>query len=131
MLSKKRGFTIPELLVVIGFVTLLLILFFVQKKNADAMERDDRRKIAINAMYYALEEGFYADKNYYPEEISESVLTVIDPELFTDPNGFYINDGFGSYFYEPTNCKDGKCKSYTLRAELEKEDDFIKRNRNN
>ena len=95
------------------------------------MLRDDKRKIAINAMYYALEESFYPAKNYYPEEISEDVLKVIDPELFTDPNGFYLNSEFGSYFYEPTNCKDGKCKSYTLRAELEKEDDFLKRNRNN
>lgn len=129
--SKKRGFTVPEILVVLCFATLVLILAFVQKQNADAMLRDDSRKVAINAMYYALEESFYENNKFYPEEISESVLTVIDPELFTDPDGFYLNDSLGSYFYEPTNCKDGKCKSYTLRAELEKEDDFIKRNRNN
>ena len=130
-LDRKRGFTVPEILVVLGFSALLLILFCVQKSNIDAMDRDKARKIAINAMYYALEESFYENNKYYPEEISESVLTVIDPELFTDPNGFYINTDFGSYFYEPTNCSDAKCKSYTLRAELEKEDSYIKRNRNN
>ena len=94
------------------------------------MSRDEKRKTAINAMYYAIEEGFYEEHQYYPEDITEDVLTVIDPELFTDPNGFYINTSFGSYTYEAANCKDGKCKSYTLRAELEKEDDYIKRNRN-
>ena len=130
MMKRKLGFTVPELLVVCAFATLALILFFVQKGNVDAMDRDEDRKVAINAMYYALEEGFYETNGYYPEEMSESVLTVIDPELFTDPLGAYINTDFSSYSYEATNCKDGKCKSYTLRAELEKEDAYIKRNRN-
>lgn len=128
--SFKKAFTVPELLVVCAFASLLLILFFVQKSNVDAMTRDEKRKTAINAMYYALEESFYIQNKYYPETISEDILTVIDPELFTDPNGFYLNSDFGSYSYEATNCKDAKCKSYTLRAELEKEDAFVKRNRN-
>ena len=126
----RKAFTVPELLVVCAFAALLLILFFVQKSNVDAMNRDEKRKTAINAMYYALEESYYAKHECYPEEISETVLPVIDPELFTDPSGFYINTNFGSYSYEATNCKDGKCKGYTLRAELEKEDSYIKRNRN-
>ncbi|MBQ3294036.1 type II secretion system protein [Candidatus Saccharibacteria bacterium] len=128
--SFKKAFTVPELLVVCAFASLLLVLFFIQKSNVDAMSRDEKRKTAINAMYYALEESFYTQNKYYPEEISESVLTVIDPELFTDPNGLYINTDLSSYSYEATNCKDSKCKSYTLRAELEKEDSYIKRNRN-
>ncbi len=126
----KKAFTVPELLVVCAFATLLLVLFLIQKSNVDAMTRDEKRKTAINAMYYALEEGFYETNGYYPEEINEEVLTVIDPQLFTDPNGIYINTDYGSYSYAATNCKEGKCKSYTLRAQLEKEDDYIKRNRN-
>jgi len=126
----KKAFTVPELLVVCAFAALLLILFFVQKSNVDAMSRDEKRKTAINAMYYALEESYFAKNQCYPEEISEAILPVIDPELFTDPSGFYINTDLGSYSYEAANCKDGKCKSYTLRAELEKEDTYIKRNRN-
>ena len=129
-MNKKQGFTILEVIVVGVFVTLLFIFFFIQKSNIDAMDRDEKRKTAINAMYYAIEEGYYQEHRYYPEEITEEVLTVIDPELFTDPNGLYINSDYSSYSYEATNCKDGKCKGYTLRAELEKEDDYIKRNRN-
>lgn len=129
-MSNKKGFTIIEIIVVAVFSTLLLILFFIQKSNIDAMERDEDRKTAINAMYYALEESFYKDNGYYPETISEENIKVIDPALWTDPLGANLGDPLSSYSYEPANCKDGKCKEYTLKAELEKEDAYIKYNRN-
>lgn len=128
--SLKRGFTLLEIIIVAAFAALLVIIFFVQKGNIDAMQRDDARKTALNAMYFALEEGFYASNKYYPEEISEHVLTVMDPALFTDPDGVYFGEPGCDYVYEATNCKEGKCKGYVLRATLEKEDDYIKRNRN-
>ena len=129
MEKDRKGFTLIELIVVIIFATLLLVLFFVQKANVDAMARDEKRKEAINAMYYALEEGFYAKNKYYPETISEENLKVMDPALFTDPLGFNLGVEGGSYQYEAADCEDGRCKEYTLRARLEKEDEYIKRNR--
>ena len=128
--SSKRGFTVLEIVIVAAFASLALVLFFVQKSNIDAMDRDEKRKTAINAMYYALEESFYASNGYYPEEISEDVLKVIDPALFTDPNGYYLGTELSSYSYEALSCKEGKCSEYILRAELEKEDNYIKKNRN-
>jgi hypothetical protein len=95
------------------------------------MHRDEQRKEAINAMYYALEEGFYARNGYYPEEISEKNLTVMDPQLFTDPDGINLGVEGSSYTYEPADCENAKCKEYTLRAVLEKEDSYIKKNREN
>ena len=129
-MKKKSGFTIVELLIVAAFATLALVLFFVQKANVDAMGRDDDRKTAINAMYYALEEGFYAQNKYYPETISEENLKYLDPALFTDPMGVNLGVDGSSYTYEPANCTNGKCKEYILKAVLEKEDLYIKRNRN-
>jgi type II secretory pathway pseudopilin PulG len=129
-METKKGFTILEILVVAVFATLLLVLFFIQKSNIDAMERDEDRKTAINAMYYALEESFYKENGYYPETISEDNIKVIDPALWTDPYGINLGDPLSSYSYEPADCKDGKCKEYTLKADLEKEDDYVKRNRN-
>ena len=129
-MKKKSGFTLIELIIVIVFASLALILFFVQKVNMDAMSRDEHRKIAINAMYYGLEEGYFTKNGYYPETISESNLTVIDPNLFTDPSGVILGENGCSYLYEAANCEDGKCKEYTLRAILEKEEDYIKKNRN-
>lgn len=96
----------------------------------DAMTRDDQRKIAINAMHYSLEEDFYVKNGYYPEVINENVLKSMDPELFTDPDGLNLGNTGSSYSYTPANCKDGKCKEYTLRATLEREDIYIRRNRN-
>ena len=129
-MRARRGFTILEIVIVAVFASLLLILFFVQKANIDAMERDEDRKIAINAMYYALEESYYPDHGYYPESISEENIKVIDPALWTDPSGNNLGDLGSSYSYEPANCENGKCKEYTLKADLEKEDTYIKRNRN-
>lgn len=127
----KKGFTIIELIIVISFASILFILFLVQKANVDAMNRDEKRKTAINAMYYALEEGFFATNKYYPETISEQTLKAMDPQLFTDPFGINLGMGGSSYQYEAANCEDGKCHEYTLRAILEKEDTYIKKNRNN
>ncbi len=127
--NMKRGFTLLELVVVVVFACLLVVIFFIQKSNTDAMLRDETRKEAINAMYYALEEGFYAQNGYYPETISEDNLKVMDPALFTDPSGVNLGNSGSSYSYEAANCEDGRCKEYTLRARLEKEDEYIKRNR--
>ncbi len=119
-----------ELVVCIIFVGIFVVLFFVQKINIDAMERDEQRKIAINAMFYSLEEGFYATNGYYPEHIFADNLTTMDPNLFTDPSGINLGDEGSTYRYEPANCTDGKCQQYTLRATLEKEDEYIKSSRN-
>ena len=81
-----------EIMIAIVVMAGLVIIFFLQKNNVDAMQRDEKRKIAINAMYYALEESFYKDHGYYPESISEDNIKVIDPSLWTDPLGYNLGD---------------------------------------
>ncbi|MDR1032683.1 MAG: type II secretion system GspH family protein [Candidatus Nomurabacteria bacterium] len=125
----KKGFTILELAVVIVVFSLATVLFFFQKADYDAAKRDEQRKVAINAMFYNLEEGFYSENNYYPETINEDNLKAMDPQLFTDPFGTNLGDDSANYRYEPVDCKDQKCASYTLRASMEREDDFIKKSR--
>lgn len=129
-MNKKSGFTIIELSVLIVFLIAVGVIFFIQKIEIDAKNRDQTQKSAINSMYYSLEESFYKTNKYYPEKIGEDNLKTMDPQLFTDPDGVNIGEAGSSYRYEPTDCKDGKCKKYTLRADLEKEDDFIKKSRN-
>lgn len=125
----KKGFTIVEILVVLVFVGVIVALFFIQKPNFDATAKDRRSKTAINAMHYGLEEGFYAANQYYPETISAENLPVVDTELWTDAEGRKVGEPGCDYVYEPANCKNGQCKEYILRAKLEKEDDYIKTNR--
>ncbi|MBR5418729.1 type II secretion system protein [Candidatus Saccharibacteria bacterium] len=130
-MKTRKAFTVLELILAIVFVGIFVVLFFIQKQNIAAMERDERRKTAINAMYYALEEGYFEKNEAYPENIeSADVLPWIDPNLFTDPYGVNLWEKGSNYTYEASNCKDGKCQSYTLRAELEKEDTYIKNSRN-
>jgi len=130
MIKRTNGFTVIEIL----FATLLLglasILFFVQKNNLEVVARDNTKKTAINAMYYSLEEVFYPTNKFYPQSISSDNLKSVDPTLFNDPNSLTINTAGSAYTYTPTNCVDNKCKSYTLRATLENEDDFVKTNKN-
>lgn len=129
-MKEKKGFTVIELMIVGAFAALLLVIFFIQKANVEAMDRDDSRKTAINAMYYALEEYYYPKYGYYPSDIDETVLPVIDPELFTDPFGVNLGVDGSSYSYEVANCDtDNHCREYTLRANLEKEDAYIKKGR--
>jgi len=130
MAKQTQGFTIIELMVIILIVTLASVLFFIQKNNVTIAARDQTRKTAINAMYYGLEEVFYKANTYYPKAISEANLLSVDPALFTDPRGVKIGSADSDYRYEPTNCTDDKCRSYTLRTTLENEADFIKDNRN-
>ena len=49
-------------------------------------------------------------------------------KTFTDANGHKIGKSESEYRYEATGCDNNKCKGYTLRADLEKEDDFVKSN---
>jgi hypothetical protein len=100
-----------------------------QKSDIAATHRDDQRKTAINAMYYSLEEVYYEKNKSYPVDLTDKTLTALDPALFTDPNGKKIGDKDSNYRYEGVDCTNDSCRSYTLRADLEKEADFVKTNR--
>ena len=128
---KQRGFTVIELLVVVVILLVGGWLFFSEKGRIDAVERDSQRKVAINAMYYNLEEVFYHASGYYPTSIDSKTLRAMDPALFTDPLGAAINDTGSEYRYEAAGCTtSGQCKGYSLRAIMEREADFVKTNRN-
>lgn len=129
-MKRSEGFTVIELIVVIAFLAVATTVLFMQKNNLSASARDAIRKTAINAMYYNLEEVFYEKNGHYPAKIDSKTLRAMDPTLFTDPDGIKMNEADANYRYEGTNCDNDKCKSYTLRADLEKEADYVKTNRN-
>lgn len=130
MTKQSSGFTVIELIFIIVVVGLASILFFVQKNNLQVIANDDAKKTAINAMYYGIEEVFYPANKYYPQTISSNNLKSVDPALFTDPNGIKLGTAGSAYSYSPVNCANGHCKSYTLKATLQNEADYIKTNRN-
>ena len=128
---KQRGFTVIELLVAIVVLAAIGVVFFTQKSSLESASRDDKRRTAINAMYYNLEDIYYAKNKFYPKTIDEKNLTAMDSGLFTDPRGNKVGSGESDYRYEPLNCNmENQCKSYTLRTSLENEADFVKTSRN-
>lgn len=128
-MKSSRGFTIVELLIVVGVLAAASILFFVQKNHVEVAARDTERKTAINAMYYSLEEVYFKTNQSYPRTLTTETLPSVDPDLFTDPNGVKIGEGESNFRYEALNCDGDSCKGYTLRTTLENEDDYIKMNR--
>ena len=128
-MNKKSGFTIIEVCVLIVFLIAVGVIFILQKIEIGEKTRDEYRKTAINSIYHGLE-YFYKNNGYYPKNINEKTLESVEPNTFTDPYGIVLGEENSSYRYEPTNCDGEKCKKYTLRTDLEKESDFIKKSRN-
>ena len=128
-MKATRGFTLIEIIIVTALISVASIVFFIQKNNVELAARDEARKTSINAIYYSLEEVFFKEHGHYPRSVDGEILPSVDPELFKDTNGIKIGESESEYRYEALNCTDDKCKEYTLRTELENEDDYIKENR--
>ena len=128
---RKQGFTVIELIVLSTFLIVAGVVLLLQIQRIGSENTNSQKKVAINAIYYSLEESFYPNNKYYPESIDKDTLKTMDPSLLTDPSGVALGESDSSYRYEPTNCDDGKCQSYKLRAILDNEDDCVKTNRNN
>ena len=128
--NVHAGFTVVEIIAVSIVFIIVAVLFFIQFNNIQTKNRDENRKTAINSIYYTLEEVYYKNNGYYPPKITTENLPSVPESILKDQNGVMIGEEGSEYRYEPTNCTDDKCASYTLRAELEKEDAFVKKSRN-
>lgn len=127
-MKSSRGFTVIELIVVVGVFALASVIFFIQKHNIETATRDDARRTSVNAIYYSLEEVYKKENGTYPRTVSAENLPSVDPELFKDPEGIEIGEGNSDFRYEPTDCSGNACTGYTLRSTLEQEDDYVKSN---
>lgn len=125
----SAGFTVIELLIAAVFLITAGSIVAWQFANIATSARDDKRKIAINSLYYSLEEIYFKDNGAYPEKITADTLKSVDPKLLSDPSGKKLGETDADYRYEPSQCTDGKCARYTLRADLEAESDYVKKNR--
>lgn len=126
---RQKGFTVIELVVAVLFLIAAGVVLFFQLDGIYMQQLNSDKKTAINAIYFSLEEGFYPENNFYPETLADNTLPTMDKELLTDPYGIRIGEPSSAYRYEPTNCDDGKCKSYTIRATLDREEDFVRSSR--
>ncbi|SRR6266550_707652 len=128
--NKQHGFTVLELIIAVVFLLAAGTIFYVQKRDLEVANRDSTRKTTINAIYYNLEDIFYPANKAYPEKLTADQLKGLDPTLLKDPNQVTVGDQNSDYTYEPKDCNGSRCKSYTLRANLEHEADYVKNSRN-
>ena len=87
---SERGFTVIELVFVVLLAVGASFLAFQQINSLKTANDNAQRKTAINSMYYALEEVYYKNHGSYPQNLKPSTLPSVDPELFTDPDGFTL-----------------------------------------
>lgn len=125
-MKRQSGFTVIELLSVLFITFAVAALGFIQKNNIDASNRDKERKTSINALFYGLKDGYYKQYGFYPAAISEKKIPYINKSSFKDPAGKKINAAQADYHYIPKNCTNEKCKSFELKANLEREADYKK-----
>ena len=129
-MQKQRGFTVLELIVAIVFLVVAGTFFYIQKRDLEIANRDNVRKTAMNSIYYTLEDLYHPSVGAYPEFLTADQLKGLDPNALKDPNGKAVGQEGSDYSYTPKDCTDGKCKSYTLTANLENEADYVKDSRN-
>lgn len=128
-MKHSAGFTVVELLVALVFLGLVTGIAYSQQQALETVHRDQDRKVALNAIYYNLEEVVRPALGGYPRILAANQLRAMDASLLVDPQGNKIGESDSDYRYEPTGCNGGDlCSGYTLRASLERETDFIKTN---
>jgi hypothetical protein len=129
-MKTSSGFTVVELLVAITFLGLIIAISLVERRSITMIHADQDRKVAINAIHYNLEEVVKPTLNGYPRVLKAAQLKAMDSRMLKDPAGNTIGEADSDYRYEPTGCNGGDvCAGYSLIADLEREGDFVKKNR--
>ena len=104
-MKRAKGFTLLELLVVIGIIALLVSFATVSYNSAQVRTRDARRKADLNSMKDALEQYYAANSFVYPATCS-TASTYLKSAWPVDP---------GTYSYTQT-CA---AASYCICAQME------------
>ena len=124
---KLIRFSPLEMLGALLFLVAIGSIFYSQDTALRTFHRDEARRTAINAIHYNLKEVVQPALKGYPSTLNEKQLSSMNSDHLRDPNGVMINQLGSDYHYEPTGCNGGVlCSGYTLRADLEREVDFIK-----
>ncbi len=116
-MKNKLGFTVIEIIVVIGIIAILTVIVFPSISNIRAKNRDTERVADIAAIQLAL--SLYYNKNgVYPEanNLELALVPTFTPaDSLTPPN----EDEDYQYVYVPLKRGSDKCTFYHLGVRLE------------
>lgn len=117
IISKSKfttGFTIVEVLVVIGIIAILTVIVFPSISNIRAKNRDAEKVADIAAIQLGL--SLYKNQNgEYPKDIFNN--SSFNPKYVTADS--LISPNADSYVYIPLKKNDNKCIYYHLGVKLE------------
>ena len=129
--STQKGFTLVELMVVIGIIGILSTVLMVSFTGIRARNRDVERKSNLKDIQFALE-LYRTDKGGYPIgagtfsgcgeawTVTEGTSTITYmSKIPCDP----LKPTDGIYLYLPDGCSGTLCSSYKIQACLENEKD--------
>lgn len=125
--SKKKGFTLVELLVVVGIIAVLGAVILPNINSARLKSRDSKRVSDVKQIQLALELYFNINRSYpnssqvFPADLSQSVLVTsgLISSIPKDPLT-------GGYFYVAlSNTGGSSCVRYHLGASLEQNNSSI------
>ena len=111
----KKGFTIVEVLVVIGIIAILTVIIFPSISNIRAKNRDAEKVADISAIQLGLSLYKNQQDGVYPETLGDINFSprYVPGESLLDPIG-------DPYTYVPLSREiNGKCTYYHLGTELE------------
>lgn len=127
--SNTLGFTIIELLVFVVVITAITLVAVSNIRDLRATNRDQASKMDMNAVAYKLE-VFFEKNGYYPETVDTKNLQGLEEDNLKDRNGIAVNQTGSAYTFKPAGCSEARCRSFELKAVLEKEVPFIKQSLN-
>ena len=118
-LHSKRGFTVIEIVIVIGIMAMFSALIYSSFDTSRARSRDQKRISDISVIQIALEQ--YFQKNaVYPQQLSALVPTYIST-IPTDQNNIYNNNYFPLTKISGSN----NCISYQLWTKFELNNEYL------
>lgn len=124
-LGSKKGFTLLEILVVIGIIAILVSLGFASYTTVQKKARDAKRKGDLTTFQKAMEECYSVNSYAYPivtlsnsnKTISEVCPALGGPSLtITDPssNQYSVTSSTTSNFSITTQLEDLNVTSFTI-----------------
>jgi len=113
----KRGFTIIEILVVIGIIAVLTVIIFPSINNIRAKNRDAERVADLASIQLGLS-MYYNQHSAYPANLN--ILTNSSPTKYLTTDSITPPNSYDTYHYVPlTRYPNTRCTYYHLGTKLE------------
>ena len=120
--NKSKGFTLVEVVIVIGIMGILSAIIYTSFDGAKAKSRDQQRIADISSIQLALEIYFNKYKQY-----PESLDSLQDDRTFTIPTPPRSSENYRSNYFpiKKTTATTERCISYHLWTTFENPNSFL------